>query len=71
MCPLEIGDGVENAFSFSRNVMTLSLHNFEAGYFPGSGNVSSVGFGKGKYFAVNVPLKGGITDRQFVSVFSE
>jgi len=51
--------------------MTLSLHNFEIGYFPGTGEISSVGSGKGKYYAVNVPLKSGITDEHYVKAFTQ
>jgi acetoin utilization deacetylase AcuC-like enzyme len=33
------GDGVENAFAFSKNVFSLSLHKFEKGFFPGTGSI--------------------------------
>lgn len=63
------GDGVENAFAFSNKVMTLSFHHYEAGYFPGTGKVMDVGQGRGKYYSLNVPLKAGIVDTQFIFVF--
>jgi len=36
----------------------------------GSGDVSDVGVGKGKYYAVNVPLKDGIDDQTYVNLFT-
>jgi len=32
---------VENAFSFSRNVMTVSFHKYEAGFYPGECKVGT------------------------------
>jgi len=42
--------------------MTLSLHQYEPGFFPGSGDIDSVGESEGKNYSVNVPLKRGIND---------
>jgi len=64
------GDGVENAFSYSNKVLTLSLHKHEAGFFPGTGSLEDVGYAKGRGYSVNVPLKSGITDHRYVSVFT-
>ncbi|KAL7633788.1 UNVERIFIED_CONTAM: hypothetical protein RMT77_015743 [Armadillidium vulgare] len=63
------GDGVENAFLFSSKVMTVSFHQFEPGFFPGSGKLTDVGMGKGKLYSVNVPYKSGINDSQFCFLF--
>ncbi|KAG8223576.1 hypothetical protein J437_LFUL003040 [Ladona fulva] len=63
------GDGVENAFSFSRKVMTVSLHKYEVGFYPCTGSLCDVGFGNGKYFSVNVPLQDGITDDRYFCLF--
>lgn len=38
--------------------------------FTGTGSHYDVGFGKGKYYSVNVPLKDGITDKPFIEIFS-
>ncbi|XP_046384410.1 histone deacetylase 8-like [Ischnura elegans] len=64
------GDGVENAFSSTSKVMTVSFHNYGLGFFPGSGAVNDVGFGAGRYYSVNVPLKDGVTDDQFSWLFT-
>ncbi len=66
-----IGDGVENAFAFSPKVFTLSLHLMEPGFFPGTGAVSDVGFGKGKFHCLNVPLREGIGDEKYFHIFSK
>lgn len=36
----------------------------------GSGKLEEVGKGRGMYFTVNVPLKDGIGDRQYVDLFT-
>jgi histone deacetylase 1/2 len=62
------GDGVEEAFYTTDRVMTVSFHKF-GDYFPGTGDVRDVGYGKGKYYALNVPLKDGIDDASYESLF--
>ncbi|XP_065057583.1 histone deacetylase 8-like isoform X2 [Rhopilema esculentum] len=64
------GDGVEEAFFTTDKVMTVSLHRFDKGYFPGTGSVEDVGYGIGKYYSVNVPLKEGIDDEQYYYIFT-
>lgn len=63
------GDGVEDAFSFSKYVMTVSFHQHEPGYFPGTGAVSSIGVGPGKGYTVNAPYSRDITGDMFVPYF--
>ena len=62
------GDGVEEAFYTTDRVMTCSFHKFGE-YFPGTGTQEDKGMGKGKHYTVNVPLKDGITDEAFKTVF--
>nr|CAB3252120.1 histone deacetylase 8-like [Phallusia mammillata] len=62
------GDGVQDAFYATDKVLTYSVHKFEPGFYPGTGSLDDIGFGKGKYYTVNVPLKDGIDDEQFVFV---
>ena len=50
-------------------MLTLSLHLKESGFYPGTGGTEDVGFGKGKYFTINVPLREGIRDQQYKEVF--
>ncbi|KAH9949034.1 histone deacetylase RPD3 [Amylocystis lapponica] len=62
------GDGVEEAFYTTDRVMTCSFHKFGE-YFPGTGTLSDRGHGRGKGYALNVPLRDGITDESYRSVF--
>uniref|UniRef100_A0AAX7TQD6 Histone deacetylase 8 n=1 Tax=Astatotilapia calliptera TaxID=8154 RepID=A0AAX7TQD6_ASTCA len=67
---LHHGDGVEDAFSFTSKVMTVSLHKFSPGFFPGTGDLCDTGLGKGRWYAVNVPLEDGIKDDRYYQVFT-
>ena len=62
------GDGVEEAFYTTDRVMTCSLHKFGE-FFPGTGQEQDRGRGPGRGYAVNIPLKDGITDEAYASVF--
>ncbi|CAL4210692.1 unnamed protein product, partial [Meganyctiphanes norvegica] len=64
-CLIPSRDGVENAFEFTPKVVTLSLHQYEAGFFPGTGKKESLGSGRGRYCTINMPYKAGITNKQF------
>jgi len=63
------GDGVQDAFYLSDRVMTVSLHKYGNGFFPGTGDMTEVGKGLGKYFSLNVPLRDGIEDSQYIGLF--
>lgn len=62
------GDGVEEAFYTTDRVMTVSFHKYGE-YFPGTGDLKDIGAGKGKYYAVNFPLRDGIDDDAYESIF--
>lgn len=62
------GDGVEEAFYTTDRVMTCSFHKYGE-YFPGTGELRDIGIGTGKNYAVNFPLRDGITDETYKSVF--
>ncbi|KAH9947686.1 histone deacetylase [Amylocystis lapponica] len=62
------GDGVEEAFYTTDRVMTCSFHKYGE-FFPGTGELRDVGIGKGKYYALNFPLRDGISDESYKSVF--
>lgn len=65
------GDGVEEAFAYSPSVTTCSFHIHDTSFFPGTGALSDVGFGRGKYHAVNVPLRRGLGSLSFRQVFTK
>ncbi|KAL7945230.1 hypothetical protein V8C42DRAFT_324967 [Trichoderma barbatum] len=62
------GDGVEEAFYTTDRVMTVSFHKYGE-YFPGTGELRDIGIGQGKNYAVNFPLRDGITDESYKSIF--
>ena len=62
------GDGVEEAFYLTNRVMTLSFHKF-GDFFPGTGSIKDTGEENGKSFALNVPLKSGVSDDKYVDLF--
>lgn len=61
---LHHGDGVEEAFRYSSNVFTFSMHRRELGFFPGTGDEDSMGI-----CLRNVPLKQGLGDSKFGELF--
>ncbi|EHL02310.1 putative Histone deacetylase RPD3 [Glarea lozoyensis 74030] len=62
------GDGVEEAFYTTDRVMTVSFHKYGE-YFPGTGELRDIGVGSGKNYAVNFPLRDGINDETYKSIF--
>ncbi len=63
------GDGVQDAFYYTDRVMCISFHKFGQGFFPSTGDLSEIGERAGKYYSVNVPLKDGVTDQQYLSMY--
>ena len=68
------GDGVEHAFASSDRVLTLSLHKWDPQeFFPGTGGPNSSGpenpDNPGARHSVNLPLKDGIEDDQYIALF--
>lgn len=62
------GDGVEEAFFTTDRVMTVSFHKYGE-YFPGTGELRDIGIGTGKNYAVNFPLRDGIDDTSYKTIF--
>ncbi|KAG6735559.1 hypothetical protein POTOM_061829 [Populus tomentosa] len=62
------GDGVEEAFYTTDRVMTVSFHKY-GDFFPGTGHIKDIGVGKGKNYALNIPLKDGMDDECFRALF--
>lgn len=63
------GDGVQNAFYASDQVLTVSLHQDGRTLFPGTGFVEETGVGAGKGFSVNVPLPPYTDDELYLQAF--
>ena len=49
--------------------MTVSFHKYTGDFFPGTGKLDDNGAGPGKHFCLNVPLKDGIDDEMYLSIF--
>ncbi|KEG13548.1 putative histone deacetylase [Trypanosoma grayi] len=56
------GDGTQEAFLFDNYVLTLSMHAYGVGVYPGTGGLEEIGGGLGRGFAMNLPLPEGATD---------
>lgn len=48
--------------------MTVSFHKY-GDFFPGTGHLGDIGYAKGKYYSVNVPLREGMDDPSYQYVF--
>ncbi|MBI5746826.1 MAG: acetoin utilization protein AcuC [Nitrospirae bacterium] len=65
------GDGVQHAFYDTDQVLTISLHESGRFLFPGTGDVTETGIGKGKGYSVNLPFLPGTDDHLFVWGFEQ
>jgi len=63
------GDGVQWLFYDDPNVLTISYHQDGRFLFPGTGNISEIGEGKGKGFSINFPLLPGTYNKPFINLF--
>ncbi len=64
------GDGVQAAFYDTDQVLTISLHESGRYLFPGTGFVHEMGEGKGRGYAVNLPLPPGVDDDVYLEGFT-
>lgn len=62
------GDGVEEAFYLTNRCMTLSFHRY-GDFFPGTGSITDIGEDEGMHYTMNVPLKKGIDDENYIRTF--
>ena len=65
------GDGVQHAFYDTDEVLTVSVHESGAFLFPGTGFTEETGTGKGRGYAVNLPLYPHTTDEVYLWSFRE
>ena len=49
--------------------MTVSFHKYGNTFFPGTGDMYEIGADFGRYYSVNVPLKEGIVDSDYVYIY--
>ena len=65
------GDGVQWSFYDDPNVCTLSIHETGRYLFPGTGNVSERGQGKGYGTKFNIPLDAFTEDESWIDVYTK
>jgi acetoin utilization protein AcuC len=65
------GDGVQNAFYHSKDVITISVHQTGKTLFPGTGFVYEIGGAEGVGYSVNIPLMPGAGTPELIRVFEE
>ena len=65
------GDGVQEAFYETKEILVISLHESSETLFPWTGDVDEIGKGQGLGFNVNVPLPLGVYDEAYLTVFNK
>ncbi len=65
------GDGVQEAFYDTDQVLTISLHESGIYFYPGTGFEDEIGEGRGKGYSVNVPLIAHTDDALYMKAFDE
>ncbi|CAN6652008.1 histone deacetylase Rpd3p [Trichomonascus vanleenenianus] len=60
---LHHGDGVEGSFAASNKVLCVSVHRYDAGFYPGTGKLSDRGKLNGVNYTINLPTRRGLSDK--------
>ncbi|MGH7906408.1 MAG: histone deacetylase family protein [Candidatus Binataceae bacterium] len=63
------GNGTQDIFYDSAEVMYVSTHQFP--HFPGTGSIDEIGAGAGAGYTLNVPMPAGFGDAEYIRVFDE
>jgi acetoin utilization deacetylase AcuC-like enzyme len=66
---LHHGNGTQNMFYDSSEVLYFSTHQYP--YYPGTGAANQVGIDTGEGYNINVPLDVGMGDKEYVKIFFE
>ncbi len=66
---LHHGNGTQNMFYGSREVLYFSTHQYP--HYPGTGSIKEVGIADGAGYNINVPLPGGMGDTEYMKIFFE
>jgi acetoin utilization deacetylase AcuC-like enzyme len=64
---LHHGNGTQHIFYNDPRVLYFSTHQYP--YYPGTGGIEEIGCGQGEGYTINVPLRGGARDEDFVKIF--
>ncbi len=63
------GNGTQHIFEEDDTVFYFSTHQYP--HYPGTGNNSEQGKGRGRGFTCNIPLMSGSGDREYISAYGE
>lgn len=66
---LHHGNGTQHSFYDTDKVLYVSTHQYP--YYPGTGDLSETGKGRGEGYTVNIPLPGYQGDLDYATIFSE
>lgn len=66
---LHHGNGTQDIFYRSRNVLYVSTHQYP--HYPGTGSLYDMGVGEGIGYTVNAPMPAGFGDPDYLRVFDE
>lgn len=66
---LHHGNGTQFSFYDSDKVLYLSTHQYP--YYPGTGSVEEVGEGAGEGYTLNVPLQGGLNEKDYAAIYND
>lgn len=64
---LHHGNGTQHTFYEDRRVLYFSTHQYP--FYPGTGSLNEIGRGEGLGYTINVPLRRGAGDEEFVRIF--
>lgn len=64
------GDGTQQVF-YEEPILTISLHRYGLGFYPGTGSENEKGKGKGKGYCINVPFEAGTDDTTYLRAFNK
>lgn len=63
------GNGTQHAFYSRADVLFFSTHRYP--FYPGTGDASETGIGEGRGYTVNVPLRAGTGDAEYIRIFND
>ena len=66
---LHHGNGTQHSFYEDSRVLYFSTHQYP--YYPGTGSVQEIGRGEGQGYTVNVPLRTGPGDAEYLKIFQK
>lgn len=63
------GNGTMKTFYDRESVLYASLHQYP--HYPGTGTIDEIGRGHGRGYTLNVPLRAGMEDQEYLAVFRD